>query len=100
MGGELDCLCAQSMGYMAVTTTGSESSFPARIARELKALGVLTAHVLLDRDECGDNGALLRKKRLEEAGIYTSVISWPEGTDDKWDVTDEWVKYGSLGRCI
>ena len=100
VGGELDALCAISMGYPAVTTTGSESSFPAKLAKSLKDMGVRTAHVLLDNDKTGKAGSELRKKRLTEVGIHTCVISFPEGTEDKWDVTDEWVKYGSLGRCI
>jgi len=99
-GGELDALCAISQGYPAVTTTGSESSFPRKLAQQLSELGVKTAHVLLDNDETGEIGTKLRVERLKEVGIAAAPIYWPANTDQKWDICDEVKASGHLGRIL
>lgn len=98
--GELDALALRSIGLPAVTTTGSESSFPLRIAEELKALGVKTAHILLDADECGEKGSVLRKSRLESVGIKAGIISWPKDRPPGHDASAELLLRGNMGAII
>lgn len=95
-GGELDALAAISLGYPAITTTGSESSFPRRLAKELRDLGVKTAHVLLDADDTGRAGTALRVERLREVGIAADPIWWPSDRPKGHDITDEILSTGKL----
>jgi len=98
--GEMDALCACSLGVDAITTTGSGSSFSHKLANQLKELGVRTAHILMDNDITGITGTELRVKRLEEVGIHAAPVWWPKDTGQKWDICDEVKASGHLGRIL
>jgi hypothetical protein len=97
--GELDALALMSLNIPALTTTGSESSFPRRIAQEMKDLGIKRVRVLLDADETGIKGTQLRIERLREQGIEATGIFWQNRLKG-WDVTDEIREYGNVNNIL
>ena len=95
--GELDALALITLGYNALTTTGSESSFPKKLAKQMRDIGIRKVRVLLDADITGIGGTHLRLNRLEEAGIEATGVFWDAEKPRGWDVTDEILLTGKVG---
>lgn len=96
VGGELDALALRSIRSPAITTTGSEGSFPASLAVSLADMGVVKASVLLDNDKTGAEGTTLRINRLRDAGIEATPHFWPHGKPRGWDAIDELKRRGTM----
>ena len=94
--GEMDCLALMSLGIHSITTTGSESSFPKRLSKHMRDIGIRKVRVLLDADSTGERGTALRVERLSEQGIEATPVYWPEGVKRGYDVTDSILETGKV----
>ena len=88
--GEPDALALISAGTPAVTNTnGATTSFDKLTKTQLQLFAGKHGIILMDNDEAGIKGALLRTQILQPLMASVRIAHWPEVRSNKWDISDE-----------
>lgn len=82
--GEKDCQNAIQDGFHAITA-GSANDWNDALTNHFTGFDVI---IVPDNDMPGKNGALSVAKSLKKVASSVKVISWPDGTPEKYDYSD------------
>ncbi len=94
--GESDCLCGLSHGLHCITQTAGASSWDDSWNALFRGLDVL---IVYDHDEAGRRGAARVAKYLPKYASRVEILLWPEGTQEKGDLTD-WFKADNTAEAL
>jgi hypothetical protein len=91
----VDAIMLTQQGYFAISSTNGAMSWDHQWSKTL--FDYETIYICYDNDEAGINGALRTATHLQH---NSSILHWPDGYPNKFDITDLFISGGNLASLM